>query len=381
MAKKRGNNEGSIYKRKNGAWRAQVTLDGQRLSYSAKDKTDAQAWLRKMQDEIDDGLRYESTQLTLGQFMEDWLITVQPTLRHNTHRQYKQVTEQHILPVLGQHKIRELTAAQIQQLYNQLITIGRGLRTVRYVHQVLHRSLAHAVKLGIIGRNPAKAVIPPKPEPKEMQYLDEAQTQQLLFVAQASNDRFYALYHLAITTGMRMGELLGLKWEDLDRDQATLHIRRQLTRLQGIGLRLRPPKTKAAFRRIDLGQQSLNVLKEHRERQFQDMVAAGDRWEENNLVFASTKGTFINPSNLRREFKPLLQRAGLPKIRFHDLRHTAASLMLNNSIPLIVVSRRLGHAQPSITLDVYGHLIPSKQQEAAALMDELLTPIQVELPT
>ena len=137
----------------------------------------------------------------------------------------------------------------------------------------------------------------------------------------------------------------------------------------------------AATRRIDLGQQSLEVLKQHQERQFQDMATAGDRWEENDLIFASTIGTFINPSNLRREFKPLLKKAGLPQIRFHDLRHTAASLMLNNGVPVIVVSRRLGHAQPSITLDVYAHLIPSKQQEAAALMDELLTPIKVEIPT
>ena len=221
----------------------------------------------------------------------------------------------------------------------------------------------------------------PKPKTQEMKFLDENQVQHFLIAAQTRDDRFYALYHLAVSTGMRMGELLGLKWEDLDKEQAALHIQRQLTRLHGIGLRLMPPKTKAATRRIDLGQQSLEVLKQHQERQFQDMATAGDRWEENDLIFASTIGTFINPSNLRREFKPLLKKAGLPQIRFHDLRHTAASLMLNNGVPVIVVSRRLGHAQPSITLDVYAHLIPSKQQEAAALMDELLTPIKVEIPT
>jgi integrase len=253
MAKKRGNNEGSIYKRQNGTWRAQVTIVGQRLSYSAKNKQDAQTWLRQMHDEIDDGLRYESTQLSLSEFMQNWLITVKPTLRHNTHGQYWQVTEQHILPVLGQFKLRELQAAQIQLLYNQLVKAGKGLRTVRYVHQVLHSSLEHAVKLGVIGRNPCKAAIPPKPKTKEMKFLDENQVQQFLIAAQTSHDRFYALYRQAVTTGMRMGELLGLKWEDLDKEQATLHIQRQLTRLHGIGLRLMPPKTKAATRRINLG--------------------------------------------------------------------------------------------------------------------------------
>lgn len=283
--------------------------------------------------------------------------------------------------MLGQFKLRESQAAQIHLLYNLLVKAGKGLRTVRYAHQVLHSSLEHAIKLGVIGRNPAKAAIPPRPKAKEMKYFDENQVQQFLIAAQTSKDRFYALYHLAFTTGMRMGELLGLKWIDMDKDQAALHIKRQLTRLHGIGLRLTPPKTKAATRRIDLGQQSIEVLNQHQERQFRDMVAAGDRWQENDLIFASTIGTFINPSNLRREFKPLLEKAGLPQIRFHDLRHTAASLMFNNGIPVIVVSRRLGHAQPCTTLDVYGHLIPSKQQEAAVLMDELLTPIQVETPT
>jgi integrase len=218
--------------------------------------------------------------------------------------------------------------------------------------------------------------MPPKPKRKEMKFLDENQALQLLIAAKESNDRFYALYHLAIATGMRQGELLGLKWADLDIELGMLQVQRQLTMMRGGGFGFTAPKTKAGTRRIDLGQHTLEVLQDHRQQQFQETLAAGSRWEENDLIFPSTIGTPMNRDNLRKRFKLLLKLAGLPKVRFHDLRHSAASLMLNNGIPVIVVSKRLGHAQPSITLDVYGHLIPTKQQEAAVLMDQLLTPIQ-----
>jgi len=194
----------------------------------------------------------------------------------------------------------------------------------------------------------------------------------LLIVAQAKSNRFFALYHLAVSTGMRQGELLGLKWSDLDCKQGLLQVQRQLTKKKGGGFEFTAPKTKAGTRRLDLGESALRVLRGHRQQQFLEMQSVG-------LVFPSTIGTPYNRSNLRKRFKLILDEAGLPEIRFHDLRHTAATLMLNHGIPVIVVSRRLGHARPSITLDIYGHLIPDKQKEVALLMDQLLTPIQIEI--
>ena len=178
---------------------------------------------------------------------------------------------------------------------------------------------------------------------------------------------------------MRQGELLGLKWNDIDFGTSALQVQRQVTKKKGGGFIFSQPKTKSGVRRIDLGEGTIAILKEHRQNQFAEMLVAGKNWEENDLVFPSTIGTVQDRDNLRRHYKTLLKKAGLPEIRFHDLRHTAASLMLNNNIPVIVVSKRLGHAQPSITLDVYGHLIPTKQQEVASLMDELLIPIQIQL--
>ena len=379
MAKKRGNNEGSIYKRDNGTWRAMITVQGRRLSFTAKTKREGQAWLRQMLEEIDYGLTYDSAQTTLEKFMNDWLVSVEPTLRFNTFKQYSQITRQHILPVLGHLKLRDLKPGHIQQLYNQMVRKKHGLRTVQLVHSVLHRSLVHAVKLGIIPRNPDDATTPPKPKHSEMKFLDETQVQQMLIVAQAKSDRFFALYHLAVSTGMRQGELLGIKWSDMDWERGLLQVQRQLTIKKGGGFELTAPKTKAGTRRLDLGESALQVLRDHRQQQYLEMQAVGDDWQDNDLVFPSTIGTTYNRSNLSKRFKLILKEAGLPEIRFHDLRHTAATLMLNHGIPVIVVSRRLGHARPSITLDVYGHLIPDKQKEVALLMDQLLTPIQIEI--
>jgi integrase len=377
MAIKRGNYEGSVYKRKNSSWRAQISLQGQRISKTFKTKSEALTWLRNMQDEVDNGLLFENTKLTLEQFMKDWLVSIEQNLRYNSFFQYRQITNQYIIPHLGKQKLRDLKSEHIQKMYNDMVQQGRGNRTIQLTHSILHRALEQACKQGSVFRNPDDATIPPKPRQKEMQFLDEEQVQRFLITAQAMNDRFYALYYLAIASGMRLGEILALQWDDLDLERGTLKVQRQLTKCKN-GFRFTVPKTKAGIRQIDLGNSTVDVLKAHLRMQQAEKVIAGDSWEDYNLVFPSMVGTPMNRSNLHKKYKSILKNSGLPLIRFHDLRHTAASLMLNNGIPVIIVSKRLGHAQPSITLDVYGHLIPSKQQEVAILMDELLTPIQVK---
>ena len=208
-----------------------------------------------------------------------------------------------------------------------------------------------------------------------MGFYDESQIQTLLLTARSIGDRYTPLYYLAIHTGMRQSELLGLKWDDLDWNRQMLSVHRQLAYRKGGTFEFREPKTKNGKRTILLGTSAIDILRQHQEKNLYQRRRKGDAWQEHGMMFPSTTGTPVNPSNLRRAFRELLKKSGLPKIRFHDLRHTAASLMLNNGIPVLIVSRRLGHAKPSITLDVYGHLIPSKQEEVVQLMDELLTPI------
>jgi integrase len=271
-------------------------------------------------------------------------------------------------------KLQELQPYQIQQVYTNLKGQGLSQRSVQLVHSILHRALAMAEKQGLIGRNPARAVIPPKVAQKERKILDENQAMQFLRAAQG--DRYEALFQLAITTGIRQGELLGLKWGDIDWASSSLRIRRQIQRATRKGFKFSLPKTQAGRRMIQLGPETLRQLEEHRKRQ--DLERSRGEWKENDLVFPSLIGNPTDQRALHKFFKRLLRKANLPEIRFHDLRHTAATLMLLNGIPLIVVSRRLGHSKPSVTLDIYGHYLPGMQKEAAALMDALVTPISTK---
>ena len=374
MVKRRGNNEGTIYQRQNGRWVAQVRIEGQRLGKSFSTQKECRSWIKDMQEQIENGLSVDGFKMTVHDLFNMWLESIQGSVRPRTLDQYQGVVRNHLEPVLGEIKLRELQPYQIQQLYNSLLAEGKSNRTVQLVHSVIHRALVVGQQLGLVGRNPASAVTPPKVPQKEMQVLDDNQARQLLIAAQG--DRYEAMYYLAITTGLRQGELLGLKWEDIDFSSGILQVKRQLQRVPGKGVRLSEPKTKAGRRQIQLGPESVNQLIIHRRRQ--DIEREGDRWEEHGLVFPSSVGTPTGQRNLIRSFKRLLKKAGLPDIRFHDLRHTAATLMLLNGIPLIVVSRRLGHSKPSVTLDIYGHYLPGMQAEAAVMMDELVTPVAAE---
>jgi len=273
---------------------------------------------------------------------------------------YESACRLYIIPNLGQVRIRNLRPDQIQNMYNTLLEDGVGRYTIRKVHTVLHSALQHASKTSIINSNPAMNTQPPREPDKEMAILDESQVSQLLVAA--DGHRWKALYHLAIISGMRQMELLGLKWTDVDWVRSTIKVERQLLRSSGNGIEFSRPKTRYGKRSIDLGNKSIEVLRNHYEYQQKERQTAGEKWVENGLIFTA-----------------LLKEAGLVPIRFHDLRHTAASLLLNQGIPVLAVSRRLGHARASITLDIYGHLIPSMQSEIAKLIDELVIPIPVDL--
>jgi integrase len=191
----------------------------------------------------------------------------------------------------------------------------------------------------------------------------------------ARDTRLESILHLAVTTGMRQMELLGLKWTDLDWTKQTIKVERQLVRPEENVAQFAAPKTKYGRRTISMGSRSIEIIRGHYERQNAERIKAGVKWREHGLIFTNAEGGPLDPRNLLRDFKRLLSSSGLPPIRFHDLRHTAASLMLNHNIPVLVVSRMLGHARPSITLDVYGHQIPSMQAGFAERIDELVTPI------
>jgi integrase len=378
MVKRRSNHEGSIFKRENGSWRAQVSIEGRRLSYKGKTQKECQKWLRETNNNIEEGFTYKKISKRFQSFAEDWLVSISSSRSKTTTALYDRTMRIEIFPFLGKSKLIDLTPEVIQRLYDHLIKQGKSGHAVHTIHKVLNVSLEHAVRLGMIIRNPCKSTSPPKPETTEMKIFDENQIHTFLNTANSLNDQYYVLYYLAFNTGMRISELIGLKWDDLDWERNSIRVRRQLLRFKGGGFEFTKPKSKSGSRTILIGENTMEELKKHREKVMSTQLDFGENWKDLNLIFPTRVGTPIVSQNLRRGFRKVLQVSGLPKIRFHDIRHTAASLMLNYGISVLIVSRRLGHSKPSITLDVYGHLIPSKDEEATVLLDELIAPIKVD---
>ena len=328
-----------------------------------------------MKNQISNGLSFAGAQASLMEFLVYWLGSINTAVRPATLVQYEQISRKYIIPVLGNIRLKDLRPDHIQSLYNHYLSNGVSRRTVVLIHAVLHRSLGQALKQGLIGRNPADAVTRPKLPRTEMHTLDENQVRALL--SAVKDTRWEALYHIAVTTGLRQGELLGLKWSDLDWKTRRLQIQRQVQRVKGQGLVFSEPKSKAGLRVIVLGNTTIEKLRAHQTIQQLERQVVGARWKEMDLIFTSTLGTPIEDTNLLKLFKVLLKDTGLPDIRFHDLRHTAATLMLLQGVHPKIVQERLGHSEISMTLNTYSHVLPSMQEDVADKMDELITPIDV----
>ena len=371
MTRRRANNEGSVYKRKDGRWVGQVTVQGRPVAKYGKTKGECLEWVKTMLAQIDGGMNWQGTRVTLAEYMQEWLKTVQNTVKPKTIEQYIQVSNQHILPMLGKYKLKDLRPDRIQAFYNRKLEGGASQRTVVMIHNVLHHALRRALQLGLVTRNSTDAVVKPKLKRTEMHVLDEIQVRSLLMAAKSS--KMEGLLQLAITTGMREGELIGLKWADLDWTGRRLHVQRQVQRIKKEGLVFSSPKTAKSRRVVALGSGTIEKLREQLERQQLERMFAGTKWVENDLIFANTIGKPMEPANVLKLFKELLVKANLPDIRFHDLRHTAATLMLLQEVHPKIVQERLGHSDISLTLNTYSHVLPSMQEGAADKMDELVT--------
>jgi len=259
MSRKRNNNEGTIYKKKDGKFRAQITIDGRRISHTANTWKECNVWRKKMISQLDEGLTYSGTKLTCKLFFSDWLSSKKGELQSSSSRQYDLVVRAYLIPNLGKIKLQNLRNDHIQRVYNRLRETGTGIPTIQKTHTVLHSALAYAVKTGLIVRNPASGVIVPKEPQKEMQILDETQVSQFLIAV--IGHRWESLYFLAITSGMRQLEILGLKWSDVDWERQTIKVDRQLERSDGDGIKFTQPKTKYGRRVIDLGSRSVSSQK------------------------------------------------------------------------------------------------------------------------
>jgi integrase len=372
MAKKRGNGEGSIYRRRDGRWVGQYlvhTANGPqyRYLYGKTRAVVAEKLTRAMADR-DSGLIFDAGKVTVGDYLDRWLAdTVKGTVRTSTYERNEEIVRLHIKPSLGRVGLKKLTPTHVRGLYSEKLDSGLAPATVRRIHSTLHKALSQAVSDGIVPRNAAH-VKAPRPAPEEIRPLSEDEARAFLDAARQSGERFEALYVLAITTGLRRGELLGLRWDDADLEFGTLRVGRALVR-EGGRHTLGETKTRRGRRQINLTPRTVNALKKHRKKQLEEKMKLAGLYKDHGLIFASGVGTPVNPENLvKRSFKPLLKKAGLPEIRFHDLRHTCATLLLSRGVHPKLVQELLGHATIAMTLDTYSHYLPSMGDQAAGAM-------------
>ena len=331
------------------------------------------AKLAKALSDREGGLTFDANNMNLDDYLRLWLTdSVRDSVRPATYEGYARQVRNHLIPTLGLIKLRAITPTHLRGLYRDKLDSGLSPRTVQYIHVTIHKALKQALNDGLVPRNVAEAVKPPQVRREEIEPLTPEQTKKL--VEFVSEDRLAALYVLAVTAGLRQGELLGLKWEDVDLDHGILRVKRTLSGIKDGKPIFSTPKTAKGRRSVQLTAKAVEALEKHRERQIEERKQLVELWRDCDLVFPTRVGTPISRHNLvTRSFKPLLVRAGLPDIRFHDLRHTCATLMLFVGTNPKVVQEMLGHANVSITLDTYSHLLPNMQGEAVGRLDNLLS--------
>ena len=378
---KRGNGEGSIYRRKDGRWVGQYTVqtaDGSKYRYIyGKTRQKVAEKLTKAMADRDGGLVFDARTMTLGGYLDPWLSdSVRDTVRQNTFDDYAYIVRKHIKPTLGRVKLKNLTPAHVRGLYREKLDSGLSNRTVNYIHVTLHKALKQAVNDALIPRNVTDAVKAPRPVKKEVQALDQDQVR--IFLEAAKDDRLEALYIIAITTGLQQGELLGLRWTDIDLEGGVLAVRRALVAGSAgskAGARFDAPKNNKSRRTVKLTASAVEALKHHKAAQSEERLKLGSLWEDHGLVFPNRVGKPMDHNNLyRRDFKKMLKKAELPNtFRFHDLRHTCATLLLLKNVNPKVVQELLGHATITQTLDTYSHVLPTMQDAATNAMESALS--------
>ena len=380
MAKKRANGEGNIRKRKDGRWEGRYTAGhdsetGKAIYKNVLGKTQAEvkAKLKAAIQETQTLDLSKTGKYTVGEWMEVWFEDyAKLKVRPSSHQTYRGYIDNHIRPNIGDIPLEKLTSLDLQKLYKKLLTKGRverleakgqpkGLstKTVRNIHQILSSALKLAQEQRIILANPAERCALPKVEHREMKTLPVEQLQS--FLREARESGVFELYYLELATGLRRGELLGLKWEDIDLQKGDLRVKRQVSRINGEVMEA-PLKTKNAYRTLPLAEDTIDVLKEQREK------VGSSPW-----VFPSPNGGPISPDSVLHMLHRVLKRAGLPRVRFHDLRHTFATLALQNGVDIKTVSGMLGHFSAGFTLDTYAHVTGAAQRQAAGKMAAVLS--------
>jgi integrase len=373
MAGRRNNGEGSIYQRaSDGRWVASLTLpQGKRKAFYGNTRKEAADKLKAAIREIENGADLAKKPLTLGAFLDQWLEeVVKPSRRPATYADYARNVKHHLKPYLGMIRLKDLTPQHVQRLLNQKSESGLAPNSVRLIRATLRRALGYALKWGYVTRNVATLVDPPHIVQKPVQPLTAEQVRALLEASRS--ERLGPLFHVAIATGLRQGELLALRWDDVDFVAGTVRVRHSLRIVAGEPV-FDEPKTARSRRVVPLPASALAALREQKDRQAFERARPGDRWREYGLVFTTSIGTPLERMNVTHRLQAILKDAGLPRQRFHDLRHGCATLLLQQGASPRVVMETLGHSTIGVTMNTYAHVMPAVQREAADQLDRLLT--------
>ena len=375
--------KGHIYKRSQGSWTIIYDLPADSMTGKRRQKSqtvkgtkrDAQRYLREVLLSLEQGSYVKPNKITLGEWLRQWLkdyVSINTTDR--TQESYSSIVEKHLIPSLGKLMLTDLPPQHIQSYYAEKLSKGRadgkgGLsaRSVVYHHRILSKALDYAVKMGLVVRNVAKVVEPPRVARKMMQTLSPEEVTRFLDVARETD--YYVYFATLLYTGLRRGELLALRWRNLDLDSGTLTVVETAYKLGNGEYRIKEPKTPQSRRTVTLPSSLVELFKIYRTDQELLRIQLGVSLNADDFVFIRPDGSPINPNAITLAFRRIIKRAGLKNIRIHDLRHTHATLMLKAGIHPKIVSERLGHANIAITLDIYSHVLPGLQEAAAEKFD------------
>ncbi|CAM4161792.1 tyrosine-type recombinase/integrase [Deinococcus marmoris] len=391
MAKKRSNGEGSIFKIADGSWRASITVrvDGlgraKRKTVRGDTQKEVKEKLRVLLRLRDENALSDPSRMTVSEFLDTWVRDTAADLKPSTRHRRDNLIRLYVAPHLGSKHLQKLTPLDIQQWQTHLLNTPRHVgsqkrepdappppnlspATVSGAVTLLGTALRHALHLGLIYRNPAEAVKRVKIPTREFTVWEPSEVQGL--IEAVLGHRLYGLVYLALTTGLRRGELCGLRWSDIVR--GVIHVQQSCVLVGNIAT-MTTPKTKASRRRVPLSPDTLEALRLHRDRQARERDAAGEDWRDHGLVFPTSLGTVYHPRNLLRDWYALLETHSVRRIRLHDIRHTYASLAIYQGLDPKVLADRLGHSRASISLDIYGHVFEEQRDRAALSLTQLVS--------
>ena len=378
MARRRGHGEGSIRKRSDGRWEALLSdgYDGQgrrqRRNFLGRTRGEVQRKLDEARQRLQAGEPVADDRRSVAEFLEQWLNHAEQRVRPRTFERYRSIVRQHLVPHLGNLQLAKLSPAHVERMLAAQLDSGLSPRTVHHHRGLLRNALNVAQRWGLLTRNVAAFAAPPKVVEEEVAAIGPEQARQILDAV--AGDRLEALYALTLALGLRQSEVLGLRWEDIDLDVDTLDVRRTLQRAEG-EFRFFDTKTPRSRRTLSLAGPLVEHLGSHRRRQLEERLAAGIAWEGErwgDLVFTTELGGPLSGYVVTTHFQRLLLEAALPRMRFHDLRHAAATVMLTLGVPPRVAMETLGHSQISTTMDRYSHVIPELQRDASELVGAAL---------